>query len=1181
MRGKINRLSKGIFDKNIPELEISKGLIEGTMKTDGVLSGSFVIKSAMEASGILYTDTGRIVLKENTFAGKSAEIHYEIHSTGVLPGEKIKGRIWIISDGGEFTLPCEVQVEAPFALTSMGKIRNTFHFTNLVRNHYEEARRLFQSPEFAEIFLTGNPREKNVYQGLIKGSCVDTALEEFLVFINKKSRVYLSIDEEKKEYADFEHSVGGKITLTKSSWGYVAIEAEADCDFIRLEKTQFSSDVFSGSIYQLAYTIEENKVHAGLNLGKVTIRTPYQELKVEIVVKRKKEEADGKNAELDAALVKLAEQYFAFRLREINTDAWCRRSTKLIGHLRSIPEAPFYLELLQIQILLTQKKTGEASFLIKNLESKIIKLKDKQPELYAYFLYIKVLCMRDSRLLKETLLTVRRMYDSGRDSWQILWVLLYLDEEYTQNGSLKLVRIKEQYAKGSRSPFLYYEACTAINEQPALIRVLNGFEQQAVWWGVKHGMLSEKAGLQIAELSVLEKRSTPIIYKILAGLYEKYKNPVILDSMLSLLLREGRIGEKYCYWYEQGILAQCTLTGLYEAYLYSLPKNYAKPIPKLAAMYLAFDDNLGDEAKKVLYENLFIYEQENAAILQNNLPSIEQFATAQILKGKVDKKLAFIYKKVVNKILLNEELAAAYPRILLSRYIYIPEKSGKAIVCHKECKDEFYAIVEDGGACLPVYTEDAAFLYEDEKGRRFLVAEESNVRPLMNEEAVVRSCYEIHQGDVLLWLHICEKEGIYRTSGEAGIDIYKRAVASPLVDKYYRNQLYQRIIEYYMDNYDGDKLEEQLLYLDMSGMSVKERCHIIELLINRSMYEEAYTALKTYGYEEITINRLMKLCVYILWARDGSEDEFLLELCAYVFSRGKYDETILGYMLRYYHSTTKNMLKLWQAAKDFTVNTVAMEERLLAQMLFTGSYAVRAIDVFEDYYHNSTNQTLVKAYLSQRAYQYFRDNLLVSDKIFRIIEREYYRDERDVTDICKLALLRYYSEQEELSHTQIELARTLMQMFLKENKRFGFYKKFEQWMELPSYLRDKTIVEYQSNTENIVEMHYILDTGISVRKVYEISRMEKSYATFFIKEVILFYGEHLQYYISERGEDGERLTESNTIVMDRFDSADGESRYHLLNDICACMEMRDTKTLKELMNSYAEKRRLIEEFEIL
>ncbi len=226
------------------------------------------------------------------------------------------------------------------------------------------------------------------------------------------------------------------------------------------------------------------------------------------------------------------------------------------------------------------------------------------------------------------------------------------------------------------------------------------------------------------------------------------------------------------------------------------------------------------------------------------------------------------------------------------------------------------------------------------------------------------------------------------------------------------------MIEYYMENYDGDKLEEQLRQFDMSGMPPKERCKIQELLIARAMYEEAYKELKHYGYEEISVNRLMKLCVYLLWSREGSEDTFLLELCAYVFSKGKYDETILRYLLKHYSGTTKNMLKLWQAAQDFTVDAVDLEERLIVQMLFSGSYVARIMDVFEDYYKNSMNQMVISAYLAQQSYGYFVQNLVVHEKIFHYIERECHQHKKEVPDICKMALLRYYSEKEGLSELQ-------------------------------------------------------------------------------------------------------------------------------------------------------------------
>ncbi len=1197
MKAKISKLSKGIFENSVPELELSVGSIEGAICTDGILSGSFLIRSlsGQEARGLLYTDAGRIVLKETSFIGKQAEIHYEIHGNGMAAGEEFKGCIYIVSDGGELKLPCRIQVEAPFAMTSMGKIRNLFHFANLVRNHYEEAKRLFLSSDFADIFLVTNPHACAVYEILKDSVCTDTAMEEFLVSVHKKSRVMLTIGEDRQEYPEFEHTVGNTITLSKSGWGYLSIEIKVDGDFIKLERNTLTSGDFSGSIYPLFYTIEEDKVHAGKNFGRIFIVTPYQELCVEIYVEKYRDsvkrvktlERQRFRKELKKGLCKLAEEYFSFRLHKMNTEAWCKRSLKLIERLINQPDAPLFLELLQIHLILTQKKNKEAGFLVQHIEDRVLRVKDRQPELYAYYLYVKVLYLRDDRELKETLLTVRRLYEGGKDSWQILWILMYLDEEYAQNQSLKLVRLKEQYAKGARSPFLYYEACAVINEQPELIRILNGFELQAVWWGVQHGAISEKAGLVIAEQSQLEKNGSLVLYRILELLYERYKNKLILESLLSLFIRDKRVEKRYFRWYEEGISSQCGIAGLYEIYLDTFPDHSREQIPKLAAMYFSFDNSLNDKTKEKLYENLLRNDPENGSILKNHRAAIEQFALTQAAKGNINRKLAYIYKKVIKTSLLNQEMAKHYPEILLSAWVQAEGKKGRIIVRYKECTKELSVPIENGGACVPLYTEEAAVLYEDERRRRFLILpvhqEITSVRncrsmepvPLFHEEAMIRSCYELDSGDVLLWLHICEKEGMYRAEG-VDIELYTQTLASPFVRQYYKNQLSQRIIEYYMENYDGDKLEEQLKQLDMDGLLVRERLHLVELMIARAMYEEAYRALRRYGYEGIAVNRLMKLCIYLLWAKEREKEEFLLEMCASVFFRGKYDEMILNYLLKYYNSTTKHMLFLWHAAIDFSIDATELEERLLAQMLFSGSSMSYLMEVFEVYYKKGVNQMLIGACLAQQAHGYFVNNQVVSDRLFYFIEQEYIQHRKEVPDICRLALLRFYSEQEMLSAVQIKLAKVLMDEFLEENKCFGFYKKFERYMELVPYLRDKTIIEYQSRTEDAVEIHYMLDTGISGKKVYEIRRMERSYAAFYVMEFTLFYGERLRYYIAECGQDGERLTKKDTLLMDSFDTASSESRYRLLNDICACVELRDTVTLKELMQSYAEKKTLAE-----
>ena len=76
--------------------------------------------------------------------------------------------------------------------------------------------------------------------------------------------------------------------------------------------------------------------------------------------------------------------------------------------------------------------------------------------------------------------------------------------------------------------------------------------------------------------------------------------------------------------------------------------------------------------------------------------------------------------------------------------------------------------------------------------------------------------------------------------------------------------------------------------------------------------------------------------------------------------------------------------------------------------------------------------------------------------------------------------------------------------------------------------------------------------------------------------MILFYGEKLQYSISEENENVCGQTESNAIPVSHWNSVYGENRYGMLNDMCASVEMQDEQTLAELMEHYLKKQKLVE-----
>lgn len=72
----------------------------------------------------------------------------------------------------------------------------------------------------------------------------------------------------------------------------------------------------------------------------------------------------------------------------------------------------------------------------------------------------------------------------------------------------------------------------------------------------------------------------------------------------------------------------------------------------------------------------------------------------------------------------------------------------------------------------------------------------------------------------------------------------------------------------------------------------------------------------------------------------------------------------------------------------------------------------------------------------------------------------------------------------------------------------------------------------------------------------------------FVKSFILFFGEKLQYYITEESAAGEQLTQSDSIS--KSDAAqDGlEGRFHLLNDIMIGKTLHDYDTVSDLLLEY-------------
>ena len=122
---------------------------------------------------------------------------------------------------------------------------------------------------------------------------------------------------------------------------------------------------------------------------------------------------------------------------------------------------------------------------------------------------------------------------------------------------------------------------------------------------------------------------------------------------------------------------------------------------------------------------------------------------------------------------------------------------------------------------------------------------------------------------------------------------------------------------------------------------------------------------------------------------------------------------------------------------------------------------------------------------------------------------------------------------------------------------------------------ENTVVEYRTDYNKNVFIHYILFTGDAEHKEFVTEEMTQTFKGVFTCKIMMFFGENLMYYITEDGDTGENLTESRNYYIADENIDVNDTRYSKLNEILICKEMREESTIREMMKTYYEEKQLV------
>lgn len=1165
MRKRIQRLAKGKFDYVQPVLSLSTDKLEIDVLEGQTYTGEFTITvtNHIKVKGIVYTSNPYMECLTPEFEGEEIRIRFQFHSESFMEGDISKGEFYITCNQVEYNLSFVVSVHKLYMESSIGKVRTLRDFTKLAQLDYYEAYRIFASSGFKNILKDDDVNAGLLYEGLGRMGTSMQNMEEFLVSVKAKKEVRFRLQEVRAELVDMEETQKEVFNIQKDGWGYLAFDVSTDADFLTVDKSRITMEDFVGSICEFYYYIDESKLHAGKNFGHIVFENMYQKECCQVTVIKKQESEESERRALleeQHALAELTTVYLDYRMKKIGAGLWASKSIEVLNHLIAMNQLSDWYPLMKAQALIVSGRKQETEWILKEFK---YKMPDKTSAEYAYYLYLCTLWEREESYVNKKTKEIEELYHQSNDD-RIFWMLLFLKEDYCSSDSKKIREIEHRMQDGCKSPFLYIEAYYLYWQNPYLLTRLTEFETRILYWAARKSNLTGELAMQITTLSSTKRNFDPLLYKTMCMAYERYESAEMLTAICAYLIRTQRFALQYHTWFEKGIEEDLRIAGLNEAYLMSMDLLSLKKIPKLIQMYFQYNSTIPYKQKAALLANIIAAKETEPDVYHNYRKMMEDFALRQVEEGHIDDNLAIIYSDLLDKGMIQKQMAKPMARILYTHKMNcFSEKVVFMYVLHRQLTEIQRIPIINGTAYFQLYSEDYVILFEDGEGCRYASGISYQIERLMRPGVYYKTCMSYAPCEISYLLYHFAKRDTYRTFVEEDSEYLNQLLAASELRDEYRARLYPQAVQFYAAAGDTDRVCDYLKRAELALMSRKMRTFMVEQMIENRLFDLAYQYVREYGADAVNPVLMVALCGYEIEQSEYEGDDFLVTLCEQTFLRKKYSGVMLDYLAQYYCGPTKLMAQLWTAAKQFEVDTYGLEERLLVQMLYTTEFVDRVQEIYDSYRERGAVPLLEKAYTNYFSYFYFVRQGLIPHEILETLHRMYLRKE-EMSEMMRLALL-YALAKGDLpleEEKNCEILEKLLGEALSKYMYFAFYQNLPDALRYRYHLYDRQFVEYRTSPMKRVVIHYRREEGFVEEEMNEVLE------GIFVKDFLLFFGNEVQYYISEEDAKDTRVTESGSLYQRDICEREEKNRYDMLNAMELQLTLENYRALEELMKRH-------------
>ena len=1183
MKSKVEQYAKGDFYVEYPEVKFSKTYLQLKIEAGSTYTGSITVTSENDVpmKMMVYDDAYLLHLKDHSIIGRKGEITYTFSGVNKQRGSVYDGNIRIIGNGMETVIPYNIEIVAPFIDVDRIAIEDLMKFSALAENEWNKALDIFYSDEFEKTLLDGRQEYIEAYRSLLQSLDRDQALEEFLVYIHKKRALTLQVEHDRFQYNFPKIKEEHELILKKNTWGYCRMRVYTDCKFIELKQSEVCSMDFDGETGVIGYMLDPEHIdQEQIVSGHIILENTYQKMIINVSIRQPEKPKLEVGKDHDRKLKKLEKaalihNYLDYRIGLLSLEQFIEKTRHTLHNLVSFePTVGLYkLGLLHMNVLSGQEDIVKQE--IRRMEADTDKMMEGYME-HCYYLYLKAMLSKDTRQIVKACEEIENALAVHEDKVFFFWLLINLDERYLKDKQWLFSQIEGLYLGGYDSPVLAIEVCDLFNQEPLLLKKLEGLELGALLFGIKNNYLDKEVIQEFLHLAEKEKEFSPRVFRLLKMVYDIEGKPETVKIICSMLIRGGKLEDRYHRFYLDGIKCGYKLVGIQENYLRTMDKGRYDLIPESVLRYFNYKSFLTDSEYAYLYANVVVNKRHYLSQYDEYLPNMLAFMEGQIIKGNMSDDLSVIYEEFLRPQSVNANFASKLVNVIFKRKLTVVNDNIVAvIVTHKELEQEEIVPVRNNVAYVDMITESAVITLVDRNRNRYISTIPYKLQKLVDEEQYIDVLGQYAGDDYRYVLYRYDELSAFDAKDAREVNISRDILSFHEISTETKQQAIWGIVRYYREHLDMDILRSYLDRINTEYVSSENAAEYINNLILTGLYDKAYSAIKEFGYNNVSAENMVSLVEALKEFSQFAREDTLISVAAYLYRSGQDTFPVLEYLVDYYQSGLNDMLKLWKRANGRIKRIENFEENIICQTLYSEQWDDDIFKVFESYLHKRKHGMVIKAFFKRASFAYLIEEKnmpeMFFDDLMLSMNKEDWKD-----DICQAALLNYMSKKSKLEEMEIRWLKIQVEYFVKRGILLPFFRHFKKYMKLPKDLFLLTYVVTKDKAGKSISFKYNIQSGVEKPECNKDARMMEVIPGYYLKEFVLFHGENLLYNMTKENAGRTRVYESQAMKA-KGETEEYENRFEMLNSMLLNQETSANQELINKIDKYLKLSAVLEE----